>query len=769
MNDIHVGLAICTYKKEEYIKKNLKRLNQEIILNGDSDANGHLSVFVADNGQTLDTAALSNEYTHVFPNRNVGGTGGFTRTLVEMLHCENVIPSHVIFTDDDIVFEPDIFARTYAFLACLRPEYMHCSIGAASLRLEQMNIQHTRGDCWNGGFGMKRNVKAGYDLTNVEKLLKNELEEMVQFNAWLFSCVPIKTVRTIGFPLPIFIHCDDVEYGLRNGAPVIHLNGIGAWHSFGAVYSGASYYYDIRNALIVNALHVPNFPVKRVFRYLRSKMKDSILRFRYYEVDLMLRGVEDFCKGIDWLKAQDPLELNKEVSQLSYPFLPLSELPNAISFPAFWASMRFDESKCHKVKRLLTLNGWLCRSKRVTTVSLLYSRPINFYRVRRAIQYNQSSNTGILTEKNYHELFRVLLRYLKIKSFLKKRIQAVASEYRARYQEITDEAYWRKCLNISADRKATAVEMEKTEEPKTVTRPSVPKTPQAAVRPGPIKRIVKKIWGDPYPYSYRAALDTQLRIVGCWVLKKLNLSRLNARMQLIQQAKDRHAGERCFVIGLGPSLRIEDLEKLKGEYTFAANSIFLLFDRTDWRPTYYCRMDKIGSQRLIDGLTGSCPLDGEIPLKEAYLHSKIQVKNKTGKERYVHINHGNHTKARMLNRQMIRSDDIDVSIYEMYTVTNMAIEIAMYMGFKEIYLLGVDCDYSNKGGKVHVVETKLDDVMRRNPNRQRMQNYTVSFMRDAYACMERAAKEKGVKIYNATRGGALEAFERVDFDALELR
>src|SRR5699024_7865108 len=59
----------------------------------------------------------------------------------------------------------------------------------------------------------------------------------------------------------------------------------------------------------------------------------------------------------------------------------------------------------------------------------------------------------------------------------------------------------------------------------------------------------------------------------------------------IEALRNCHKGERCFIIGNGPSLRAEDLDKLKNEITFACNRINLIFDQTDWRPTYYCITD----------------------------------------------------------------------------------------------------------------------------------------------------------------------------------
>ena len=59
----------------------------------------------------------------------------------------------------------------------------------------------------------------------------------------------------------------------------------------------------------------------------------------------------------------------------------------------------------------------------------------------------------------------------------------------------------------------------------------------------------------------------------------------------IMELKGSHKGERCFIIGTGPSLTVEDLNLLKNETTFATNRIYEVFDKTDWRPTYYVNQD----------------------------------------------------------------------------------------------------------------------------------------------------------------------------------
>lgn len=95
-----------------------------------------------------------------------------------------------------------------------------------------------------------------------------------------------------------------------------------------------------------------------------------------------------------------------------------------------------------------------------------------------------------------------------------------------------------------------------------------------------------------------------------------------------------------------------------------------------------------------------------------------------------------------------------------YTVTFSAIQLAIYMGFKEIHLLGVDFNYSvvaDRKGKM----TRLYGVQTYFDGKERLNYYSVMY---AYCQAEEYCKTHGIKIYNTTRGGKLEVFERADFD-----
>ena len=113
--------------------------------------------------------------------------------------------------------------------------------------------------------------------------------------------------------------------------------------------------------------------------------------------------------------------------------------------------------------------------------------------------------------------------------------------------------------------------------------------------------------------------------------------------------------------------------------------------------------------------------------------------------------------------QGLISDDFSKYAYNSGTVTAVSLQLAMYEGFEKIYLLGCDCSYFETGLKhfnepeeMQIKEYGVED------SAMEMLNYHIN----SYRRIKDYAARKGIEIYNATRGGYLEAFERVAFDDL---
>ena len=387
VRDINIAVDICTFRREEYVLRNMKSL--EAFLQQKQEAADHLTVFLIDNGQTLNQydeitgiAERSCGRITIIPNRNLGGAGGFTRGMQEAIRRrerENL--THVLLMDDDAVFDPDLFVRLYGLLSTLKGAYRDITVGGALLREDYPWIQQACGE-WFGNF-RAQNDHPMYDLRTFENCTADFMcrddEEHDIYSGWWCCCFSLNVVTEENLPFPMFLHHDDVSYGLMNaGAGITFLNGIGVWHKgFETVFPGANRYYDMRNPLISAAIAEPGIPTWKVILKVWGAMTVLLMEYRYAEAFLTYRGAMDFCKGPEWLGRIDGEKLHTKIRSFAakhFAFEDYHDLDDKKYKEAKktieQAMREWDFSRLTQVKpmmygvkkepwKLLTLNGWI--------------------------------------------------------------------------------------------------------------------------------------------------------------------------------------------------------------------------------------------------------------------------------------------------------------------------------------------------------------------------------------------------------------------------
>lgn len=399
--DIIIALNICTYRREEYLKANLKQLQDNILNNPESELHDRLEIFIADNGQTLGDSVATDKI-HVFPNANTGGAGGFSRGLREILAvCDKKSISHAIFMDDDIKIIPQVIERTATFLSYVKNECAECIIPGAMLDMDTPNIQYEFGAQWNGKTVPQH---MNLDLLDTASLIDNDKEDVkIDYAAWWYACMPVSALKRCGYSLPLFIKVDDVEFGMRLNLPFILLNGIGVWHeTFGKEYRPVLFYYMVRNQHIVNTLY--GFPPKIIYSIF-SNVFWLMATYRYWDVDLFLKGIRDFCKGAQWLLKLDPgknhAELQKWANK-SFNNKMVKELPEDFTY------IKQDAPKTYnKLKTFLTLNGWFLPANRNVVLDIGVDTH-EMYRVKKAIWYFPGLKQGFIVKKSFFALLKIL-------------------------------------------------------------------------------------------------------------------------------------------------------------------------------------------------------------------------------------------------------------------------------------------------------------------------------------------------------------------------
>ena len=174
--------------------------------------------------------------------------------------------------------------------------------------------------------------------------------------------------------------------------------------------------------------------------------------------------------------------------------------------------------------------------------------------------------------------------------------------------------------------------------------------------------------------------------------------------KLLAAYKGKYIGQRCFFIGNGPSLRAEDLTKLHEarEVTFAFNRIYNIFDQTPWRPDFYISQD----EKMLAGCVNEVC---EIKVDAKFIPIQLKWWNDISIDNAAYFNIVNQQADDP--QQFLFSDDISRCIYNSMTGMYTAAQIAAYMGFSEIYLIGVDHHFrvsQNNQGEI-VMDNSVKD------------------------------------------------------------
>jgi hypothetical protein len=227
-----------------------------------------------------------------------------------------------------------------------------------------------------------------------------------------------------------------------------------------------------------------------------------------------------------------------------------------------------------------------------------------------------------------------------------------------------------------------------------------------------------------------------------------------ASLARLTDLKNVHKGQRAFIIGNGPSLNQTDLSRLKGEFTFGLNRIYLMFPELGFGTTYYVSVNDLIIEQCVKDI---CALT--IP---KFLSWRSHRFFPTGSlpATFLYTTYDNPAFAR----------DVRWRVWESATVTYVALQLAFYMGFEQIILVGVDHN-SNVPGKANTtIVSQGDDPNHFNPGyfgkgfRWQLPDFETSEI--GYRLARQAYEAAGRQVLDATIGGKLTVFPKIDYPSL---
>ncbi len=264
-----------------------------------------------------------------------------------------------------------------------------------------------------------------------------------------------------------------------------------------------------------------------------------------------------------------------------------------------------------------------------------------------------------------------------------------------------------------------------------------------------VKRYIpKNLWRRitaPYWWWYNRASHQ---------LAALLSTRRRKSVTMIESFQNKHQGERCFILGNGPSLKHTDLGLLRDEITFGMNRIYLLFPQIGFNTSYYLAINTLVIEQSANDIMAM-----DIPRFVSWRGRKW-LKN----DRDMIYLDSDYTDPPTFSR------DVAGRVFEGSTVTYVALQLAYHMGFEEVILIGVDHSFTTKGAPNLTIVSNGEDPNHFSPEYFgkgfRWQLPDLEASERAYRMAREAFEASNRRILDATVGGKLDVFPKVNYTDL---
>ncbi len=226
-----------------------------------------------------------------------------------------------------------------------------------------------------------------------------------------------------------------------------------------------------------------------------------------------------------------------------------------------------------------------------------------------------------------------------------------------------------------------------------------------------------------------------------------------ASIRQLAALKDAHRGERCFILGNGPSLKQTDVSKLRGEYTFGMNRVYLAFPEWGFATTYFVSVNDLVIEQSAQDILA-------LPMPKFLAWRARRFLRPADDTIFLHTTYAGAKFAR----------DARGRLWEGATVTYVALQLAFHMGFETVILIGVDHTFTTQGTPNTTVTSAGDD-----PDHFDARYFGAGFRwqlpdletsERAYRLAHHAYTAANRRVLDATIGGRLNVFPKVDYNSL---
>lgn len=441
-NKVKLGMCITHFNRQKFVIHAAQKLSKEIL---EEPEYQEISLIIVDNSQNLKQSDIGDK-TILVPNRNTGGSGGFTRGLLTL---KDQGFTHCLFMDDDASCESEGVKRVYAFYSYYDGNE-HIGISGILLQNLYPNVVHEAGGYFKKGRAYA--INAGLNIEDPYCLgLLDHLNCRPNYGAWCFFAFRIADIKHLAFPF--FVRGDDILFSQHNELSVMTMMGVSTWIDSFLNKDGITTRYLSFRSDCALALILKQGTCHTIYRNFKSENRGTLFRLQYAQSRGIYKALYDLMTRGSKLFSEDPegSDFRSELKQIynEEKYTPLDERKN-ISY----VMPNLNKKRgLHSLIRHLTLNGLLLPKfmfkHRVFWNKSVYVSLKAIYRFKEIFYYNDEQNTYCIAKHDKLKIVGGLLRNYQALWLILKNFKRVQQDFEQNSDYLTSETYWRKTLGMS--------------------------------------------------------------------------------------------------------------------------------------------------------------------------------------------------------------------------------------------------------------------------------------------------------------------------------
>lgn len=430
--EVKLGIVITHFNRQPYVCRAAKRIEQELL----SDKNySNIRLIIVDNSKNLNLEEKS-ENIQVIKNNNVGGSGGFTRGLLE-LKDNNF--THCCFMDDDASCDIEALRRTYAFFSYAKTD-IKWGLSGTLLLDQQPELIHEAG----ATFYRSRVIPIGHhlnatNLNDVNWITHNGGQG--NYGAWCYFAFAISDITHYSYPF--FVRGDDMFFSIQNNLKITSINGVCTWiDDFLLKESPMTRYLGLRSLLTITILQ-NKMSLSRFIKIFYQWHRALLNSYLYASCSAIEESVLDILKGPRIYS--DDIDGSVFLAKIK-PF----QKTETLNIPP--SDVKFDhphikESSIHRFLRKISLNGLLIPSflfKKTVLQPKAFSASTNqIFAYRNIYYFDPVKNKGMICSHNKIKIIEHLIKRGLIILKIIFNYRNISKKYNNDLIEMTSEHFWR--------------------------------------------------------------------------------------------------------------------------------------------------------------------------------------------------------------------------------------------------------------------------------------------------------------------------------------